>query len=201
VYSGHDNVMSGAFLRTCINQTTKTNNDTRVDYLFTSTDFRNGHGTSIVTTTTPASHLISINAFSDKPEPLAAQYRDSLEPAYEISSVQGRGKGVLAKRRIRMGEIVMVGIPAVLIGISLLADTKPHYRRRVLKQAMNQLPEETRNRAYRLCRSSAKYEADVILGPNLNTVMLAENEAHVGLFTEVAVCVLLTMGIKEGRLG
>jgi len=81
----------------------------------------------------------------------------------------------------------MVDVPAVLASLSFLADTKAHHRRRILKQAINQLPEETRSRVYGLYRDPSKYEIDAILGPNSNTVMLAEEEVHVGLFTEVAV--------------
>ncbi|AEO60489.1 hypothetical protein MYCTH_104665 [Thermothelomyces thermophilus ATCC 42464] len=80
----------------------------------------------------------------------------------------------------------MVDVPSVLIGIPFLADAKPHHRRRILKQALNQLPEETRNRVYTLGRGSSPYEVDAIMGPNTNTVVIADDEVHVGLFTEVA---------------
>ncbi|KAK3293798.1 uncharacterized protein B0H64DRAFT_442903 [Chaetomium fimeti] len=80
----------------------------------------------------------------------------------------------------------MVDVPAVLISIPFLADTKPHHRRRIIKQAINQLPEETRDRVYRLSRSSSKYEVDAIMGSNSNTITVGEDEVHVGLFTEVA---------------
>ncbi len=81
----------------------------------------------------------------------------------------------------------MVDVPAVLVGVSFLADMKPHHRRRILKQAISQLPEETRSRVRGLHRGSSEYEVDAILGPNSNTVMVAEGEVHVGLFTEAAV--------------
>ncbi|KAK4119402.1 hypothetical protein N657DRAFT_659037 [Parathielavia appendiculata] len=80
----------------------------------------------------------------------------------------------------------MVDVPAVLIGISFLGDTKPHHRRRLIKQAMAQLPETTRSKVHSLSRGSAMYEVDAILGPNSNTVMVAEDEVHVGLFAEAA---------------
>lgn len=180
--------MSWTFPPKCISQTSKQDDAPRLDCLFTSAEFRNGHGLSLVTTTTAASHLIGIDALSDRAPPLAARHRASLEPAYEVRTVQGKGKGVVATRRIRMGEIIMVDVPTVLIGISFLADTMPHHRRRLIKQAMKQLPEETQSRIYGLHRSSAKYEVDAILGPNSNTIMLADDEVHVGLFTEAAVC-------------
>jgi hypothetical protein len=184
--------MSWTFPPRCISQTAKNGSSPRIDCLFTSNEFRNGHGTSLVTTTTSAAHLIGFEAFVDKPVPDAARRRDSLGPAYEILPVPGKGKGAVAKRMIRRGEIIMVDVPAVLIAISFLAETKPHHRRRILKQAINQLPEETRSRVYNLGRSSSKYEVDAILGPNSNTIMVGDDdEVHVGLFTEAAVCSLL----------
>jgi hypothetical protein len=114
--------------------------------------------------------------------------RGALGPAYEVVPVAGKGMGVIAKRRIRRGEIFMVDLPALLISVSFLADTKPHHRRRVLKQAIKQLPEATRSRVYVLSRGTAEYEVDAILGPNSHTVMVGDGEVHVGLFTEVAVC-------------
>ncbi|KAK4149185.1 SET domain-protein 5 [Chaetomidium leptoderma] len=181
----HANAISWTFPPKCISQTPKNENGSRIDCLFTSTEFRNGHGISLVTATITASNLVGVEAFADRPIPLAAQHRDSLGPGYEIRPIQGKGQGVVARRRIRRGEIIMVDIPAVLIGISFLADTKPHHRRRILKQAINQLPEETRHKVHALYRSSAQHEVDAILGPNANTIMV-EDEVHVGLFTKAA---------------
>jgi hypothetical protein len=191
-----DNAVPWTYPPKCLDQRPKGNNETRVHCLFTSAEFRNGHGTSLITTPAAASQLIGLEAFEDKPLPLAAQLRDSLGPAYEITSIQGKGKGVVATRGIRRGEIIMVDVPAVLIGISFLADTKPHHRRRLINQAMAQLPEKTRNKVYGLHRSASKYEIDALLGPNSNTVMIADDEVHVGLFAEASVCfeVLRTRG-------
>ncbi|AEO70984.1 uncharacterized protein THITE_2055665 [Thermothielavioides terrestris NRRL 8126] len=80
----------------------------------------------------------------------------------------------------------MTDVPALLIGIAFLADAKPHHRRRFLKQAISQLPEETRSKLYSLHRSSAGHEVDAMLGPNSHTVTVAGEDVHVGLFAEVA---------------
>ncbi|KAK4233105.1 hypothetical protein C8A03DRAFT_19746 [Achaetomium macrosporum] len=167
----------------CMSQTPRSQDGPRLDCLFTSTTFRNGHGTSIVTSSTTASHLAGLEAFEDAPTPVI---RDALGPAYEVVPFPGKRTGVVAKRRIRRGEIFMVDLPALFISVSFLADAKPHHRRRMLKQAINQLPEVTRSRVYGLPRGSAEYEVDAILGPNAHTVMVGDGEVHVGLFTEVA---------------
>ncbi len=187
ILDGEYNAISWSSPPKCITQTRRDSNTTRLDCLFTSTEFRNGHGMAMITTTATASHLVGAEAFSDKPLPLASQRRGSQEPSYEIVPVQGKGRGVVARRRIRRGEILMVDVPALLVGISFLADTKPHHRRRLLKQALGQLPRETRENVYGLHRSSSKYEVDAILGPNSNTVMIAGDEVHIGLFPSIAV--------------
>ncbi|KAL2258178.1 hypothetical protein VTK26DRAFT_8625 [Humicola hyalothermophila] len=157
-----------------------------IDCLFSSLNFRDGHGLSVVASTTVVSNLVSVGAFSDEPRPLRTQHSHGLEPTYRIVPVDGKGTGVVAVRNIRRGEIIMVDVPALLIGVTFLAETKPHHRRRILRQAIRQLPEETQTKIYRLHRGASKYEIDAILGPNSNTVTLGDDEAHVGLFTEVA---------------
>ena len=81
----------------------------------------------------------------------------------------------------------MVDVPAVLISTEFLAATKPHHRRRLMKQALAQLPEETKARMHALSRGAGKHEVDAIFGTNTNTVTLGQDEVHVGLFIEAAV--------------
>lgn len=175
----------------CLDQESKKNNSSsRIECLFTSAEFRNGHGISLVTSPNSISHLVGLEAFVDKPLPPSRASREddgSVGLAYEIVPVEGKGLGVVARRKIRRGEIIMVDVPTLLFSIPFLAETKPHHRRRILKRALNQLPEETRNRVYALSRGSSPYEIDAIMGPNANTVAISGDEVHFGLFTEVAV--------------
>jgi len=170
-----NNVISWEYQPKCFRQ----ENETQINCLFTSTNFRNGHGISLVTSTTVASHLVGLGAFEDSP-------RRHSQPAYDIVPMEGKGLGVVATRKIRRGEIIIVDMPAVLIGISFLTTTKPHHRRRIIKQAFNQLRAETKNQIYGLHQAGSPYQVDAILGPNAHTVMLAD-EVHVGLFTQLAV--------------
>jgi hypothetical protein len=189
VIADEDNVISWGFPPRCITQSTKNSSAPRIDCLFTSTDFRNAHGISLVTSITTAAHVLGLGALWDEPPPVPLGKGVSApELSYQVVPVDGKGMGVIATRRIRRGEIIMVDLPAVLIGLEFLADTKPHHRRRILKQAFKQLPAETQNKVYGLHRGTSQYEVDSILGPNSNTVVLAEGEVHVGLFTEAAVC-------------
>ncbi|KAL2158713.1 hypothetical protein VTH06DRAFT_4195 [Thermothelomyces fergusii] len=186
----NDNVMTWTLRPRCIDPWYKQINTSSVDCLFTSTEFRNGHGISLVTSTEVVSHLIGLEAFVDKPapQPRSSPAEDdgaAAGPAYEIVPVEGKGMGVVATRRIRKDEIFMVDVPAMLISLNFLTSTKPHHRRIILEQALSQLPPETRDRAYALSRGSAPYEVDSIMGPNANSILVT-GEVHFGLFTEVA---------------
>ncbi|KAK4202764.1 hypothetical protein QBC40DRAFT_320583 [Triangularia verruculosa] len=174
----------------CISPPAKDNTTvSRIDCLFTSTTFRNGHGISLISSTLTTSHIIAVGSFDDEAPPLGVQRRESLGPAYEIVPVEGKGLGVVAKRKIKRGEIVMSDYPVLLIGTGFLGSAQPHHRRRMLKQAINQLPEKLRSKVKGLSRGAEKYEVDAILGPNANTVMIGEQDneqMHVGLFAEAA---------------
>lgn len=171
----------------CITDEQKANkNTTRVHCLFTDGNFRNGHGTSLITTTTVASHLVGTEAFNDRPTPLEASKRDAV-PAYEIVDIEGRGKGVITTRDIRRGEIIMVDVPAVLVGTEFLQDVKAHHRRRFIKQAINRLPAATKRDVWSLSRNKGEYEVDALMGANANSVAVSDDGIHVGIFPKVAV--------------
>lgn len=162
-------------------------NGTRHDCLFTSAEFRNGHGISIIGPASITADLIAQGAFIDRPDPPAAVKRQAGKPAYRVVDVPGKGKGVVAARRIKRGEIVMADYPSVLISTGFVVETKPHHRRRLLKAAFNQLPEETKEAVYGLKRGAEKHPVDQIVGTNSNGVELGVEEGFVGVFVKVAV--------------
>lgn len=65
----------------------------------------------------------------------------------------------------------MVDYPALLISEEFLRETgregKGHLRRRMVKRAIEQLPEITREKVWGLMRGPGKYEVDAIMGVNL----------------------------------
>ncbi|KAM7187271.1 hypothetical protein V8F20_011026 [Naviculisporaceae sp. PSN 640] len=160
-------------------------NATRVHCIFADGNFRNGHGVSLITTTTVASHLVGLEAFNDKPSSPEARKQNAV-PAYEIVDIEGRGKGVVATRDIRRGEIIMVDVPAVLVGTEFLQDVKAHHRRRLIKRAINQLPAATRREVWSLSRNTGKYEIDAIMGANANSVAVSDDGIHLGIFPKVS---------------
>ena len=162
-------------------------NTTRFDCLFTSSEFRNGHGISIIGPASITADLIAQGAFVDRPDPPVAIKREAGGPAYRVVDVPGKGKGVVAARKIKRGEILMVDLPAVLVSTGFIMETKPHHRRRLMKAAFSQLPEKTRKAVYGLRRGPEKHVVDQILGTNSNGVGLGESEGYVGLFVKAAV--------------
>lgn len=162
-------------------------NGTRHDCLFTSAEFRNGHGISIIGPASITADLIAQGAFIDRPDPPAAVKRQAGKSAYRVVDVPGKGKGVVAARKIKRGEIVMADYPSVLISTGFVVETKPHHRRRLLKAAFNQLPEETKEAVYGLKRGAEKHLVDQIVGTNSNGVELGVEEGFVGVFVKVAV--------------
>jgi len=162
-------------------------NGTRHDCLFTSAEFRNGHGISIIGPASITADLIAQGAFIDRPDPPAAVKRQAGKPAYRVVDVLGKGKGVVAARKVKRGEIVMVDFPSVLISTGFIVETKPHHRRRLMKAAFNQLPEDTKEAVYGLRKGAEKHLVDQIVGTNSNGVELGEEEGFVGVFVKVAV--------------
>jgi hypothetical protein len=95
-------------------------------------------------------------SFIDRPDPPAAVKREARGPAYRVVDVPGKGKGVVAVQKIKKGEIVMEDIPAVRASTVFIMETKPHHRRRLMKAAFGQLPEETKKAVYGLRRGAEK---------------------------------------------
>ncbi|KAK3946736.1 hypothetical protein QBC32DRAFT_122452 [Pseudoneurospora amorphoporcata] len=164
----------------------------KVYCLFTSQEFRNGQGLSMVVSPNTAANLLGIGVMDDAPA------RKTLEKPYQI-----KGKGVVATRAIKQGEIIMVDVPALLVSQEFLMRTgregTGHLRRRLVKKGLSQLPESMRRKVMGLQRGPGEYEADAILRVNLKGLrgvgnsalgLLEEqgigDEELMGLFTEVA---------------
>jgi hypothetical protein len=96
-------------------------------------------------------------SFIDRPDPPAVAKREARgPPAYRVVDVPGKGKGVVAVWKIKKGEIVMEGIPAVRASTVFIMETKPHHRRRLMKAAFGQLPEETKKAVHGLRKGAEK---------------------------------------------
>ncbi|KAH8880253.1 hypothetical protein GQ53DRAFT_670224 [Thozetella sp. PMI_491] len=79
----------------------------------------------------------------------------------------------------------MVDFPALLIAMPVLESLKAHHRRRMVRQAINLLPNRTREEVLGLHRTGG-YEVDAILGTNTGSVILEDDQVHVALFPKIA---------------
>lgn len=168
--------------------------------LFNDNDFRQNHGVSIVTTPEVGADLVGSGALLDvedmpwpHPRPLFVPGPVSAGevPAYEVRSLPGKGKGVVASRKVEKGETFMLDYPAIILSDDFEEDGKPKVKESVLEKAISRLPEATRLQVLGLAKS---YQSDRIKLPLLdimdtNTcqVALGDHVLHIGLFPEIAV--------------
>ncbi|KAG7110450.1 SET domain-containing protein 5 like [Verticillium longisporum] len=110
-------------------------------------------------------------------------------PSYAVRDLPGRGKGVIAQRTIRQGEILMLDHPAVLVASDFSSQMQPEMRETFFRRALSQLPRDTQKRLVNLARSDGAdpltpvYD---IVTTNTCGVFLGDNVAHIGLFPEVS---------------
>lgn len=171
-----------------------------VHCLYTSLSSHFNHGISIVTTPELASSIVAASNLS---EPLVSPlFQLRPEPdAYKIVDIPGKGKGVVAAKKLKRGEIFLVEYPALLLGVSFLQDAKAHHRRRLVKRGVEQLPADTRKGVYELHRKRGDYVLDDILAPNAVSVQVTEEEGFMGLFLEFSVSWPLGEGSVLGSRG
>jgi hypothetical protein len=96
----------------------------------------------------------------------------------------------------------MVEYPALLIGTSFLRDSKAHHQRRLVKRAVEQLPEGTKKGVYDLYRKDVSYEIDDIMAVNAVSVPITEEEKGMGLFLDFSVSCAPSpvRGLRRGEL-
>jgi hypothetical protein len=159
--------------------------------LFISSAFRNNHGVSLVTTPQHAADIAGTGILGEQyswmtpfiPGPVSSN--DC--PSYEVMEIQDKGKGAVARRLIRRAEVLMVDFPALLISRAYVDAVNGNERRRMMKIAIDQLPEMTRKSVWALARSAGGHAVDDIVSTNTCMVFLGDKESHLGLFAEVSV--------------
>jgi hypothetical protein len=162
--------------------------------LYTSSHYGNGHGVSLIAAPPTAAEAVANDPYEDRPRYGGSGKRSWTTgpivtkdgPAYTIGKTPGKGLGVLASRKIRQGEILMLDFPAILVGKKFLEDVQPKLRRRLLKRGISQLPQETQDKVFSLAKSTGGEPIDDILGTNTCSLGLGD-EVMLGLYPEVAV--------------
>ncbi|KAI8960211.1 SET domain-containing protein [Daldinia sp. FL1419] len=155
--------------------------------LYTFEPFRGDQGISVITTPVLAASMV--DALDDSVVPprlrdhpsssLAAEGKGS--PAYVIEEVPGKGKGLVAQRRIQKWEVVLVDYPVMLAHMGLFDVVGPELREDVLDRALRQLPEEQQDEILSLARSTSGETVEDILRTNIFGVELGIEIPHLGL--------------------
>lgn len=108
-------------------------------------------------------------------------------PAYEVVDVPGKGKGAIASREIRKGEVFMVDYPLLLTEGALMADMNAASRKGVLRRAVDGLGEGGRRRALELAKSAEGEDEALDVFITNGCGVEVWGKGYTGLFPEVAV--------------
>ena len=105
--------------------------------------------------------------------------------AYYEAEVPGKGTGLIANRTIRKGEIIMQRAPAMLIQSTPHLDLEPEVREKLYRDAVDRLPEPTRER---FLRQTGDTLYDKIEKNSFRMFVDGDRKqsVHLGLFPEVS---------------
>jgi hypothetical protein len=109
-----------------------------------------------------------------------------IEPtAFYEAEVPGKGAGLFANRTIRKGEIIMRRAPAMLIQSTPHLDLDPEVREKLYRDAVDRLPEPTRER---FLRQTGDTIYDKVEKNSFRMFVDGDRKqsVHLGLFPEVS---------------
>lgn len=162
-----------------------------VPCIYSAPSFRDG--IVIATASSRAANLVGMGSLDGPVAPYTSQHLFSpgavdtgLGPAYEVRDVPGKGKGVVAAREIRGGEVFMVDHPALLVEGPLMAGMNGPSRRGLLRGAVAGLGDAARERVLGLARSGGGDELLDVFVTN-GCGVDGFGTGYTGLFPEVAV--------------
>ncbi|SPQ18409.1 11710e0e-142a-46de-943a-1574ed97504a [Thermothielavioides terrestris] len=117
---------------------------------------------------------------------LASNYVPSpttgVEPtAYYEAEVPGKGRGLIANRTIRRGEIIMQRLPVLLIQMTPHVNLDPELREQLYQAAVDRLPEPTRARFMRQMGATVYDKVE-----KNSFRMFVDDSLHLGMFPDVS---------------
>lgn len=165
--------------------------------VFTNAAFRRRHGFSFIGT--PQAAISLRDAMADPPAHWDPRRRatytphvvehDDVGPPYVVVEVPGKGKGVIATRRIPAGEVLMVDHPALIASMDFPRAISPERGRVMLQLAADQLP--IRDEVFALAHGEEGGEGSERLIEDIlrtNTFGLEiEGQSYIGLYTNISV--------------
>ncbi|KAI1407611.1 SET domain-containing protein [Hypoxylon sp. FL1857] len=151
--------------------------------VFTNSRHGNG-GVSMITTPETAANSVEILNDSGYTH-IKSFVNNSIGPAYEVIDIPGKGKGVVATRRIKRAEPIMADWAALVVDLNFPTSVKRAQGYRLLHVAVDQLSDP--DRVLLLARNNV-FSADIVedvLRTNAFSFTLA-GETHMALYPKVA---------------
>ncbi|KAI8958061.1 SET domain-containing protein [Daldinia sp. FL1419] len=151
--------------------------------VYSNSEHGNG-GISIITKPETAANAVDILNDSGWTH-LKHFVNNSAGPAYEVTEIPGKGKGVIAMRRIKRAEAIMADWAALIVDLDFPTSIVRTEGYRLLHRAVDQMADP--DRVLELARSSA-FSGDIVedvLRTNSFSFTLAD-ESHMTLYPEVS---------------
>jgi hypothetical protein len=167
--------------------------------LVSSPDFNSNKGLSIIGTKKTIGVILRDAVMNRTMADLARKHLDAKSDdeglAYEVTPLPGRDVGVLAKRTIQRGEVIMVSLPAVVVDREfqeMVATGDDELADELYRRALDQLVD--RERVAGLARSVGGGLLEDVLATNAHTGMV-NGRMVTALYPEIAVRVCLFLGM------
>ena len=153
--------------------------------VYTDTQFWGGRGISLVTTaeTFDTAVLKALKRSYQHPEFITQVATD----AFEEHEIPGKGIGLVAKRILRRGELLISEPPSLLVHLNMRANVTDKKRMEMQRAAVNALPLRARSETLELMGHFGGDPIEDRLDTNSFAVTLAKWLDHHALFTQTSV--------------
>ena len=158
--------------------------------VFTDAAFRGGQGISIITVPEDAAGVAKAleepyYSWERGPQSADPTLIEQLESSlWEVKDVPGKGKGVVARRDIKPGEVIMVDYPIVAASMPFTGDVSLDQGNQLLHLAISQLPKPS------LFHDLSHSTGDRVIEDTIKTNNFGINinlNPHMGLFPKISV--------------
>ena len=147
--------------------------------VFAAAHFRGGAGLGLLATPELAASVVdrlddAAVPARERDHPSSPLASEESEPAYVVEDVPGRGKGVVARRKIGKWETVLVDYPAVIVQNDYHLALSAEQGRKMLKTLVDRLPEGRRDEVLGLSWSGEGGVVEGILKANVFSADLTQ---------------------------
>jgi hypothetical protein len=146
--------------------------------VFTAANFRGQNGLSLLATPELAASIADSMDDSlippDQRDHPASPLSPSPDLAYTVEELPGRGKGIVASRKIRKWETVLLDFPAIIVQRDYHSALNKKQKETMLQKMVNQLPDTQRDEVLSLSRDINGEMIEGILRSNVFSVDLTQ---------------------------